>query len=167
MPPKRKRGRGLPPRSLVSSKSRLERNLQKIEAMPPRIPPPPNYGIIMENIRQDTDMLLKYAQTTEDKLKYTQIIFNIGQMYLWHPWKVGTLTKEGARDYILGKAMQAENDQYEYILMIERDNSLKKTLDKLGATDLIYKKPNSLGLRIRIPRQKPKPYRDYANATQV
>ena len=131
MPPKRKRGRGLPPRSLVSSKSRLKHNLQKIEAMPPRIPPPPNYGMIMENIRQDTDMLLKYAQTTEDKLKYTQIIFNIGQMYLWHPWKVGTLTKEGASDYILGKAMQAENDQYEYILMIERDNSLKKTLDKL------------------------------------
>ena len=164
MASKRKRGRGLPPRPIGSTKSRLKRNLQKIEAMPPRVPPPQEYGTIMENIRKDADMMLKYAQTPKEKLKYTQIIFKVGQMYLWYPWKVGTLSEEDARDYILGKALQAENDQYKYKSIVERDNTLKKTLDKLGATDLIFKKPSSSGLKIRLPRQKPKPYRDYADA---
>ena len=164
MASKRKRGRGLPPRPIGSTKSRLKRNLQKIEAMPPRVPPPQEYGTTMENIRKDADMMLKYAQTPKEKLKYVQIIFKVGQMYLWYPWKVGTLSEDDARDYILGKAMQAENDQYKYISIVERDNTLKKTLDKLGATDLIYKKPSSSGLKIRLPRQKPKPYREYKRA---
>jgi hypothetical protein len=167
---KRKRGRGLPPIPIDRAKSRLDANLKKIEAIPPRIPPPQEYGSIMENIRKDTDMLLKYAKTPEDKLKYTRIIFTTGQMYLWYPWSIGTLSKEEGRDYILGKSMQAENDQYTYLNILrekkekeENDRRLKETLDILGATNVIFRKPKP-GLRIRIPPKKPKPIRDYKNA---
>lgn len=171
MPPKRKRGRGLMPRSLVSTKPRLESNLQKIEVMPPTIPPPEDYGTTMESIRKDATALFNYAKTPEDKLKYTQIIFKLGPMYLWYPWKVGTLTDDDGKEYILGKAMQAEQDQYTFIDELrkkrekeKRDNWLKRTLDKLGATDLFFKKPHPAGLKIRIPRQTPEPLRDYEEA---
>jgi hypothetical protein len=171
MPPKRKRGRGLMPRSLGSTKPRLESNLQKIEDMSPRIPPPEDYGTTMENIRKDSSILFNYAKTPEDKLKYTQIIFKLGQMYLWYPWKVGTLTDDKGKEYILAKAMQAEQDQYTFIDILRkkkeketRDKLLKQTLDKLGATDLFFKKPHPSGLKIRIPRRKPKPVRDVEEA---
>lgn len=171
MASKRKRGRGLLPRAFVVSKSRLRQNLQKIEDIPPTIPPPEDYGTTMENIRKDSNILFNYAKTPEDKLKYIQIIFKIGQMYLWYPWKVGALTDDKGREYILAKAMQAEQGQYTFIDILrkkgekeKRDNRLKQTLDKLGATDLFFKKPHPAGLKIRIPRRKPKPVRDYEEA---
>lgn len=164
MAAKRKRGRGLPPTSLGLSKSRLNKSLQRIDNIPPRIPPPRDYGNTMENIRKDADMLLRYADTPEDKLKYVQIIFRVGQMYLWYPWKVGNLPDDKGREHVLGKAMQAEQEQYKYIRVVEKKTTLKQTLDKLGATDLIFKKTNQSGLRIRLPRKKPKPYRDYKSA---
>mgnify|MGYP001008653332 CR=1 FL=1 len=171
MASKRKRGRGLLPRAFVVSKSRLRQNLQKIEDIPPTIPPPEDYGTTMENIRKDSNILFNYAKTPEDKLKYTQFIFKIGQMYLWYPWKVGALTDDKGREYILAKAMQAEQGQYTFIDALrekkekeKRDNRLKQTLDKLGATDLFLKKPHPAGLKIRIPRKKPKPVRDLEEA---
>ena len=171
MPPKRKRGRGLPPRTLVYTKPRLERNLQEIEDMPDTIPPPEDYSTTMESIRKDANNLLYWARTPEDNLKYTQIIFHVGRMYLWHPWKVGNMSDEKGREYILAKAMQAEQDQYTFIDILrkkreeeENNNRLKRTLDKLGATDLFFKKPHPAGLKIRIPRQKPKPVRDLEEA---
>ena len=92
-------------------------------------------------------------------------------MYLWYPWKVDTMSEDEGKEYILAKAMRAEQDQYTFIDVLrkkreeeEKNNRLKRTLDKLGATDIFFKKPHPAGLKIRIPRQKPKPVRDLEEA---
>lgn len=172
LPRKRKRGKGLPPRKYYVAKERIEANLRKLDAMPPRIPPPKGYGELMESVRSDAEFLMKYANLPEEKLKYIQYMFKIGQMYLWYPWQVKSFNQQEAMDYMMGKAMQAEQDQWKYTEIVDRQRRakaqadskkklLKKTLDKLGATDLIFKKPSTSGLQIRIPPPKPKPIREY------
>lgn len=98
------------------------------------------YASSAECIRNDVDTLIKYAKTPEEKLKYTRYIFKLGQMYLWKPWKVGTLTAAKSREYVLGRAMQAEQKQYKYLDVVKMRSRALET------------RPSAL--RVRIPARE-------------
>ena len=149
-----KRGRGLDKTliRLPRIKRRLEFSLRKISGEFDGA----EYQFLAETIRKDLDTLLEYAKTPEDKLRYTQYIFKLGQFYLWKPWKVGTLSDAKSREYILGKAMQAEQDQYKYVDVVNNRARVAKNkrdvLDALGATKMFQpRKPSPL--TVRIPKQ--------------
>lgn len=149
-----KRGRGLDKTliRLPRIKRRLEFSLRKISGEFDGA----EYQFLAETIRKDLDTLLEYAKTPEDKLRYTQYIFKLGQFYLWKPWKVGTLSDAKSREYVLGKAMQAEQDQYKYVDVVNNRARVAKNkrdvLDALGATKMFQpRKPSPL--TVRIPKQ--------------
>lgn len=148
-----KRGRGLD-KTLVRLpriKRRLEFSLRKISGEFHDS----EYRFLAENIRNDLDTLLQYAKTPEDKLRYTQHIFKLGQFYLWKPWKVGTLSVAQSREYILGKAMQAEQDQWKYQKVVQQRRRVaqnkRNALDVLGATTMFQERTPS-SLTVRIPK---------------
>lgn len=143
-----KRGRGLDKTllRLPRIKRRLEYSLRKIDGDFDDS----EYNFLAENIRKDTDTLLQYAKTPEEKLKYTQYIFKLGQLYLWKPWKIGTLPDAKGRDYILGKAMQAEEDQWKYQSIVRQRENINDVLDTLGAAKM-FQKRKPTGLRVKIP----------------
>lgn len=153
MASKRKRGRGLDKTliSLPRIRRRLEYSLKRLDGDFDDS----EYTFLAETVRKDTDTLLKYAKTPEEKLKYTQYIFKLGQLYLWRPWKIGTLPDAKGRDYILGKAMQAEEDQWKYQNIVrERERvaqNKQDALDALGAASMFQERKPS-GLTVRIPK---------------
>ena len=148
-----KRGRGLD-RTLMSLpriKRRLAYSLKRLDGDFADS----EYTFLAETVRNDTDTLLKYAKTPEEKLKYTQYIFKLGQLYLWRPWKIGTLPDAKGRDYILGKAMQAEEDQWKYQSIVRQRERVAQNkqdaLDALGAASMFQERKPS-GLTVRIPK---------------
>ena len=147
-----KRGRGLD-RTLLSLpriKRRLAYSLKRLDGEFQDS----EYTFLAETVRKDVDTLLQYAKTPEEKLKYTQYIFKLGQLYLWKPWKVGTLSDAKGREYILGKAMQAEEDQWKYQSVRERARvagNKQAALEALGATSMFEQRKPS-GLSVRIPQ---------------
>ena len=153
MASKRKRGRGLDKTliSLPRIRRRLEYSLKRLDGDFDDS----EYTFLAETVRKDTDTLLKYAKTPEEKLKYTQYIFKLGQLYLWRPWKIGTLPDAKGRDYILGKAMQAEEDQWKYQNIVRERNRVAQNkqdaLDALGAASMFQERKPS-GLTVRIPK---------------
>lgn len=148
-----KRGRGLD-KTLVRLpriKRRLEYSLNRLDSDFD----PSEYAFLAETVRKDVDILLKYAKTPEEKLEYTRYIFKLGQLYLWKPWKIGTLSDAKGRDYILGKAMQAEQDQWKYQSVVRERSRVAENrqaaLEALGATKM-FQKPKPSGLSVRIPK---------------
>lgn len=161
-----KRGRGLDKTllRLPRIKRRLEYSLKRLDGDFD----PAEYTFLAETIRKDVDTLLEYAQTPEEKLKYTQYIFKLGQLYLWKPWKVGTLPDDKGRDYILGKAMQAEEDQWKYQKIVRERRRVaenrQEALDALGAAKMFQKRKPS-GLSVRIPKNtESRELREYKDA---
>ena len=153
MASKRKRGRGLDKTliSLPRIRRRLEYSLKRLDGDFDDS----EYTFLAETVRKDTDTLLKYAKTPEEKLKYTQYIFKLGQLYLWRPWKIGTLPDAKGRDYILGKAMQAEEDQWKYQSIVRQRERVAQNkqdaLNALGAASMFQERKPS-GLTVRIPK---------------
>lgn len=163
---KRKRGRGLDQTliNLPRIKKRLAFCIRKIDGDFEES----QYNFLSERIRKDVDTLLEYAQTPEEKLKLTQTIFKMGRFYMWKPWKVGTLSDEQGREYIMGKMIQAEQDQYKYANVIEERRRVaenkRAALDTLGATKLFQKQPPT-GLSIKIPvNNESRELREYKDA---
>lgn len=123
------------------------------------------YTRISESIRNDVDTLLEYAQTPEEKFKLTQIVFKIGKFYMWIPWKIGTLSDEQGKEYILGKAMQAEEDQYKYANAIKERRRVvdrKQGIARLSAIQNKYIRTNK-----QPKKKKPKSYKDYKKASKT
>ena len=161
-----KRGRGLDKTliRLPRIKRRLEYSLKRLEEGYDDS----EYTFLAETVRKDTDTLLKYATTPEEKLKYTQYIFKLGQLYLWRPWKIGTLPDAKGRDYILGKAMQAEEDQWKYQSIVRQRERVAQNkqdaLNALGAASMFQKRKPS-GLTVRIPENtESRELREYKDA---
>ena len=161
-----KRGRGLDKTllSLPRIKRRLAYSLRRLDGEFKDS----EYTFLAETVRKDVDTLLQYATTPEEKLKYTQYIFKLGQLYLWKPWKVGTLPDDKGRDYILGKAMQAEEDQWKYQSVVRERarvaQNRQDALDALGATSMFEARKPS-GLSVRIPKNtESRELRDYKDA---
>ena len=150
MATKKKRGRGLDKTliNLPRIKRRLEFSLRKID----RGFQDSQYRFIAENIRKDTDTMLKYAKTPEDKLKYIQYKFKLGQLYLWKPWQIGTLSEEKGRDYILRQAMQAEQDQWKYTAIVQRRSEFEKAKENAADVLGLYMAKKPTGLKVRIPK---------------
>jgi hypothetical protein len=148
-----KRGRGLDKTliNLPRIKKRLAYSLKKLSGTFQDS----EYTFLAETARKDIDTLLEYAKTPEEKLKYTQYIFKLGQLYMWKPWKVGTLSDEKGSDYILGKAMQAEEDQWKYQSIVRERKRVaenkREALNTLGARSL-FEKRKQTGLSVRIPQ---------------
>lgn len=166
MASKRKRGRGLDKTliRLPRIKKRLEYSLRRLDGDFDDS----EYAFLAETVRKDTDTLLKYAKTPEEKLKYTKYIFKLGQLYLWRPWKIGTLPDAKGRDYILGKAMQAEEDQWKYQSIVRQRERVaqnkQEALEALGAASMFQKRKPS-GLTVRIPENtESKELREYKDA---
>lgn len=148
-----KRGRGLDKTliRLPRIKKRLAFSMRKISGEFEDA----EYQFLAETIRKDVDTLLEYAKTPEEKLRYTQYIFKLGQFYLWKPWKVGTLSDAQSREYVLGKAMQAEQDQWNYRSVVQERRRVaenkREALDVLGATTM-FQEPKPSDLKVRIPK---------------
>ena len=69
------------------------------------------YQNTAEAIRKAAEFLLVHANTPQEKLEYTRDIIQLGKFFVWKGWNVGTLNPQQSRDYMMGKAMQAEEDQ--------------------------------------------------------
>lgn len=157
--PKRK-GRGLDRSrvSIVEAKRRLENARDKMN----QDLTDEQYQNTAESLRLSAEYLLSRAQTPEEKLEYTRDIMQLGKFYLWKKWQIARLDPQQSNDYMLGKALQAEEDQWKYRDMILQ-KPMRVALDQLGV--IRPRRPNGLGLSIRIkPDTRPRQLKEYAAA---
>ena len=109
------------------------------------------YQNTAEAIRKAAEFLLVHASTPQEKLEYTRDIIQLGKFFVWKGWNVGTLNPQQSRDYMIGKAMQAEEDQWKYINIIRKQQKpIRDALDQLGVTHPDDRRPNGFGLSVRI-----------------
>ena len=106
------------------------------------------YQNTAEAIRKAAEFLLVHANTPQEKLEYTRDIIQLGKFFVWKGWNVGTLNPQQSRDYMMGKAMQAEEDQWKYINIIRKQQKpIRDALDQLGVTHPDDRRPNGFGLK--------------------
>lgn len=146
---KRKRGRGMnrtlqriTQAKMALDKARADINLDLSDE---------RYQNTAEAIRKAAEFLLVHASTPQEKLEYTRDIIQLGKFFVWKGWNVGTLNPQQSRDYMIGKAMQAEEDQWKYINIIRKQQKpIRDALDQLGVTHPDDRRPNGFGLSVRI-----------------
>jgi len=146
---KRKRGRGMnrtlqriTQAKMSLDKARADINLDLSDE---------RYQNTAEAIRKAAEFLLVHASTPQEKLEYTRDIIQLGKFFVWKGWNVGTLNPQQSRDYMIGKAMQAEEDQWKYINIIRKQQKpIRDALDQLGVTHPDDRRPNGFGLSVRI-----------------
>lgn len=142
--PKRK-GRGLDRSrvSIVEAKRRLVKARDKMN----QDLTDEQYQNTAESLRLSAEYLLSRAQTPKEKLEYTRDIMQLGKFYLWKKWQIARLDPQQSSDYMLGKALQAEEDQWKYRDMILQ-SPIRNALDRLGI--IRPSRPNGFGLNVRI-----------------
>jgi hypothetical protein len=120
------------------------------------------YQNTAESLRLAAEYLLSRARTPKEKLEYTRDIMQLGKFFLWKKWQIARLDPQQSSDYMLGKAMQAEEDQWKYRDMILQ-RPLRVALDQLGITR--PRRPSGLGLNIRIkPDTRSRQLKEYEAA---
>ena len=143
--PKRK-GRGLDRSrvSIVEAKRRLENARDKMN----QDLTDEQYQITAESLRLSAEYLLSRAQTPKEKLEYTRDIMQLGKFYLWKKWQIARLDPQQSSDYMLGKALQAEEDQWKYRdMVLRKQRPIRNALDRLGITHPDDRRPNGFGLK--------------------
>lgn len=161
---KRKRGMGLD-RSRVNI-IRAKTTLEKARAKMNQDLTDEQYQNTAESLRLSAEYLLARARTPKEKLEYTRDIMQLGKFYLWKKWNIGRMNPHQSQDYILGKALQAEEDQWKYRDMIlQEQRAVRDALDQLGVTHPDDRKSNGLGLSVRIrPDNRSRQLKEYAAA---
>lgn len=161
--PKRK-GRGLD-RSLVSIVE-AKRRLTSARGKMNQDLADDQYQDTAESLRLAAEYLLTRARTPKEKLEYTRDIFQLGQFFVWKKWTVGRMNLKQSSDYMIGKAMQAEEDQWKYINIIRgQQKPLRGALDRLGITHPDDKRPNGLKLNVKIkPDTRSRQKKEYDDA---
>ena len=159
--PKRK-GRGLD-RSLVSIVE-AKRRLTSARGKMNQDLTYEQYQDTAESLRLAAEYLLTRARTPKEKLEYTRDIFQLGKFYLWKKWQIARLDTQQSSDYMIGKAMQAEEDQWKYINIIRgQQKPIRDALDRLGI--IRPRRSNGLGLNVRIkPDTRSRQLKEYAAA---
>lgn len=161
--PKRK-GRGLDRSrvSIVQAKKTIERARDKMN----QNLTDEQYQNTAESLRLSAEYLLSRAQTPKEKLEYTRDIMQLGKFYLWKKWQIARLDPQQSSDYMLGKALQAEEDQWKYRDMILRkQRPIRNVLDRLGVTHPDDRRPNGFGLNVRIkPDTRSRQLKEYGAA---
>jgi hypothetical protein len=159
--PKRK-GRGLD-RSLVSIVE-AKRRLTSARGKMNQDLTYEQYQDTAETLRLAAEYLLTRARTPKEKLEYTRDIFQLGKFYLWKKWQIARLDTQQSSDYMIGKAMQAEEDQWKYINIIRgQQKPIRDALDRLGI--IRPRRSNGLKLSVRIkPDTRSRQLKEYAAA---
>jgi len=122
------------------------------------------YQDTAETLRLAAEYLLTRTKNPKEKLEYTRDIMQLGKFYLWKKWTVGRMNLQQSSDYILGKALQAEEDQWTYRNIIRgQQKPIRDALDKLGI--IRPRRSNGLGLNVRIkPDTRSRQLKEYAAA---
>jgi len=161
---KRKRGRGLD-RTLMRI-VQAKRSLDKARADINLNLSDERYQNTAEAIRKAAEFLLRHADTPKKKLEYTRDIMQLGKFFVWKKWTIDTMDAQQSRDYMLGRAIQAEEDQWKYRDMIlQQQKPLRDALDQLGIAHPDDRRPNGFGLSVRIrPDTRSRQEKAYAAA---